>query len=284
MWILFVILSMLISGFLDIIEKKGSKDQPLYFWAQAVMLYGILNVFLGIILKPNIVFNFDGKVLLLTFPISFLSTLGYYCSVNAFKYSSISKVAPILRSKIILVLILSAMFIDDKLSVIQLILIFSLLVLNILLNKGNNGKRSKKGILFALGFVFSNGIATFLNKVVIDMIPDPISITFYIGLTTILSIFFMTILIQRIELLNVRKFKNKKYVLCMETLEVIAMILVRYAMIDGNVVIITAMTSSSIIIAIILSKLIFKEKISFNKWMIILLIVISLVLLSVLSI
>ena len=47
-----------------------------------------------------------------------------------------------------------------------------------------------------------------------------------------------------------------KYAIYMEVLEVIAMLLLRCAMIDGNVVIITAMTSSSIIIAIIFSKFI----------------------------
>ena len=283
MWLLFVTLNMLISGFLDIIEKKGSKDQPLHFWAQAVMIYGIFSVIFGIILQPNVLTSFDIKTLMLTFPISFLSTLGYYCSVKAFKYSSISKIAPILRSKIILVLILSAIFIDDKLSIIQLILIFILLVLNILLNKDNSSKRSKKGILFALGFMVSNGVATFLNKVVLDIMPDAISITFYTGLTTIMSIFLMILLINKIELLNIKEFKNKKYALWMETLEVVAMLLLRYAMIDGNVVIITTMTSSSIIIAIILSKFIFKEKIDYRKWLIILLIVISLVLLSIFS-
>lgn len=284
MWLLFVFLNMLISGFLDIIEKKGSKDQPLHFWAQAVLLYGILSVILGIVLLPSVLNNFNFKTLLLTFPISFLSTLGYYCSVKAFKYSSISKIAPILRSKIILVLILSAIFIDDKLSLIQLFLIFLLLVLNILLNKDNNSKHSKKGILFALGFMVSNGIATFLNKVVLNMSPDPVEITFYTGLTTIFSIIIMVILINKIDLLNIKKFKNKKYAIYMEVLEVIAMLLLRYAMIDGNVVIITAMTSSSIIIAIIFSKIIFKEKIKWNKWLLIFLIVISLVLLSICSI
>ena len=53
---------------------------------------------------------------------------------------------------------------------------------------------------------------------------------------------------------------------------------------DDNIVIITAMTSSSIIISIILSKFIFKEKISIKKWGIIILISISLILLSIISV
>lgn len=283
MWLLFVIINMFINGFLDIIEKKGSNKQPLHFWVQANLLYGIFNIILGILFMPSILTKFNFSTMILTFPITFLSALGYYCSVKAFQYSSVSSVSPILHSKIVLVLILSVIFINDKLSSTQLILIFLLLIFNILLNKDKKSQKSKKGILFALGFLFSNGLATFLNKIIINLVPDPISITFYIGITTIISIIIMVIFIRKFELLNIKQFKNKKYAILMESLEVVAMLLLRYAMIDGNVVIITAMTSSSIIIALILSKLIFKEKIDFKKWIIIIVIVICLALLSVVS-
>lgn len=284
MWLLFVFLNMVISGFLDIIEKKGSNNQPLYFWAQAVFLYGILNVVLGIIFMPSVLINFDFKTMFLNLPIAFLSTFGYYCTVMAFKYCSISKIAPILRSKIIVVLILSALFIDDRLTIVQLVLIFLLLIFNILLNKSNDSKKSIKGVLFAFGYMFANGIATFLNKIVLDLVPNPISVTFYNGLTTVLSIILILLIFRKTEFLNVKNFKNKNYVLLMEILEVISMFLLRYAIMDGNIVIITAMTSSSIIIAIILSKIIFKEKISVRKWLMIILIAILLIILSIISI
>lgn len=108
---------MLIAGFLDIIEKKGAQNQPLRFWANAILVYGIFNSILGIILMPNVILQFNIKTFLLTFPISLLSTICYYCSVKAFKYCSVSIVAPILRAKIIWLLILSSIFINDKLNI-----------------------------------------------------------------------------------------------------------------------------------------------------------------------
>lgn len=119
--------------------------------------------------------------------------------------------------------------------------------------------------MFAIGYMLANGTATFINKIVINLIPEPVSITFYTGLTAILSILIILSLTNNFDLLNINKLKNKEQVLAMESLEVIAMLLLRYAMIDGNIVIITAMTSSSIIIAIIMSNLIFKEKINLKK-------------------
>ena len=225
MWLVFVIISMFISGFLEIIEKKGSNKQPLQFWAIAILLYGLSNVILGIILSPNIMNNFDINIFWLTFPISFLSTIGYYFSIKALNNAPISKVAPILRSKIILVLILSSIFINDKLSILQVILIFLLLILIILLNKDKKvTTKSKKGMIYAFGYLISNGSATFINKIVIDMVPNPISITFYTGLTSILSIVIVLLLINKLELLDIKNFKSKKQVICMESLEAITML------------------------------------------------------------
>ncbi len=285
MWLIFVIIDMIICGFLDIIEKKGSKDQPLQFWAIAVFLYGIFNTILGVILLPKIVMNFEFKSFLLILPISLLSTIGYYCSVQAFKHSDISIVSPIMRTKIIWVLILSSIFLrSDRLSYFQIILIFILLVLNIVLTKEKKTKKNKIGILFALGFVLSNGTATFINKVAINLIQDPISVTFYSGITSVFSIIVILLIFKDLKLLNFAKFKNKKQAIFMELLEVIGMLIIRYALINGNIVIITAMTSSSIIITIILSNILLKEKINLKKWSIILLIVLCLVLLSIISI
>lgn len=284
MWIVYVIISMFICGILNIIEKKGSNKQPLYFWAQASLIYGLLNIVIGLIFFPKIIMDFNFKTMLLTLPVSFLIVIGYYCSVKALNMSSISQVASIMKSKVIVVLILSIIFLNDKINIIQIVLIFLLLTFNILLNYRKDSKKSKEGIIYAFGFLIANGTATFLNKVVLNTVPDPISITFYTGLTTVISIIIMLLVLKKIYLLNIKDFKNKKYVFIMELLEVITSLLLKCAMIEGNVTIITAMTSCSIIITILLSKLIFKEKISFTRWLILIVIIICLVLLSLLSI
>ena len=269
MWLIFTIINMIIIGVIGIIKKKNSNAQAMQFWAIAVFIYGLFNVILGIIFYPEVVFDFDIKTFLYTFPISLFATLGYYCSM---------------KSKTILVLILSSIFLkDETLSIIQIILIFVILILNILLNSKKSDNKTFNGILYAIGFLIFNGTSTFIEKVVINLIPNPVNITFYVGLTSLLSIFIILLLFNKIDYLNFKKFNNKKQIIVLELLEVVGMLLTRYALIDGNVVIITAITSCSVLITIILSVILLKEKISIKKWILIILITLMLTLLSIAS-
>ena len=284
MWLIFTIINMIIIGVIGIIKKKNSNDQALQFWAIAVFLYGLFNVILGIIFYPEVVFSFDIKTFLYTLSISLFATLGYYCSIKSLQNSDISKVFPIMKSKTILVLILSSIFLkDETLSIIQIILIFVILILNILLNSKKSDNKTFNGILYAIGFLIFNGTSTFIEKVVMNIISNPVSITFYVGLTSLLSIFMILLIFGKFEYLNFKKFNNKKQIIILELLEVVGMLLTRYALIDGNVVIITAITSCSVLITIILSVILLKEKISIKKWILIILITLMLTLLSIAS-
>lgn len=203
----------------------------------------------------------------------------------AFKNGNVSKVSVVMRSKIIWVLILSSIFLpSERLKFSQIILVFIILLLNILLTYDKKGREKSLGTIYAFGYLFSNGSATFINKVVTDKISDTMSITFYSGITSIFSIVLILLLINKLYLLNLNKFKSKKEVLIMESLEVISMILLRLALKTGNVVIISSLSSCSIIIAILLAKIIFKEKVNYKKWLIIILTVLNLILLSYLSV
>ena len=284
MYLIYVLIIILISGTLDIIEKKASEKDELRFWALGCLTFAIFETLLGIFLL-NSNFSFSIKDLFLVLPISLLSTIGYYFSVLALKNGNISKVSVIMRLKIIWVLILSSIFLpSERLKFLQIVLVFIILLLNILLNYKKGRKGKDLGIIYAFGYLFSNGSATFINKLVTLKIENTMAITFYSGITTIFSIILILLLINKMDLLNLKKFKSKKEVLVMESLEVISMILLRIALKTGNVVIISSLSSASIIVATFLANIVFKDKISYKKWFIIILIVLSLITLSIISI
>ncbi len=284
MWLLYVFIIIIISGVLDIIEKSASEKDDLKFWAFGCLTFGIFETILGLIfLDKDFIFSF--KNLFLVLPVSLLSSIGYYFSVMAFKNGNVSKVSVIMRSKIIWVLILSSIFLpSERLKFSQIILVFIILLLNILLTYDKKGREKSLGTIYAFGYLFSNGSATFINKIVTNKISDTMSITFYSGITSIFSIVLILLLINKLYLLDLKKFKSKKEVLIMESLEVISMILLRLALKTGNVVIISSLSSCSIIIAILFAKIIFKEKVNYKKWLIIILTVLNLILLSYLSV
>lgn len=284
MYLIYVLIIILISGTLDIIEKKASEKDELRFWAFGCLTFGIFETLLGIFLL-NSNFSFSIKDLFLVLPISLLSTIGYYFSVLALKNGNISKVSVIMRLKIIWVLILSSIFLpSERLKFLQIILVFIILLLNILLNYKKGRKGKDLGIIYAFGYLFSNGSATFINKSVTLKIENTMAITFYSGITSIFSIILILLLINKMDLLNLKKFKSKKEVFIMESLEVISMILLRIALKTGNVVIISSLSSASIIVATFLANIVFKDKISYKKWFLIILIVLSLITLSIISI
>lgn len=283
MYLVYVLIIILISGILDIIEKKASLKDELRFWAFGCLTFGFFEVILGLFFLNND-FTFSFKDLFLTFPVSLLSTIGYYFSVLALRNGNISKVSVVMRSKIIWVLILSSIFLpSERLSIFQIILVFMILLLNILLNYKDSKSNNNLGLIYAFGFLFANGSATFVNKLVTLKIENTMAITFYSGITSIFSILLILLILNKFDLLNFKKFKSKKEVIIMETFETISMVLLRLALKTGNVVIISSLSSSSIIIALIFSNIIFKDKISFKKWIIIILIVICNAILSFIS-
>lgn len=75
MYLIYVLIIILISGTLDIVEKKASEKDELRFWAFGCLTFGIFETLLGIFLL-NSNFSFSIKDLFLVLPISLLSTIG----------------------------------------------------------------------------------------------------------------------------------------------------------------------------------------------------------------
>lgn len=287
MWLIFCILCTILCGFVDVIEKKNSKEQPIRFIILGLCLYNILNIIVSLIAKPTIILDFNIINCLKVLPFCIFSSIGYFCAVYAFANGDISRISPILKSKTIFVLILSTIFLKEHLSIIQIFIIFLILILNILLTRQKVDKRRKnniKGILFALGFLVSNGLATFLNKIYVLDFSSPIDISFYTGLVEIILILILLITTEKLDYLNIKKFKKFKMLLLMEIIEVAAILLNRYSLVHGDLSIITTISSCSIIITLITSMIVFKEKISLKKWMIILLLILCITSLSLVSI
>lgn len=77
--------------------------------------------------------------------------------------------------------------------------------------------------------------------------------------------------------------KQKKYLTFAALSDIICVLLVNYAMLDGDISIITILSASSIIISLILSRIILKEKITLSQYIMIILLVIAVLILSLIS-
>lgn len=286
MWLVYTLLVTFFAGFINVFEKKYSKDQPKRYIISAIFLFFILNLIASIILEPSVLSNFNFYYCLKVIPYSIAIILSYYTSVKALSNGDVSRVTPIKKSFVVLVLIISTVFLNEKLAWFQVLLIFTILLLNILLAKEKYDKRRKnnyKSILYSFLYVICAATTSVLMKVYIMDGMDPLEISFYTGISSIVLIIALLFITNKADYLNFKKFKNFKMVIVVELLETISAILNRYSLITGNLSIVTSITTCSIIITLLLSKIVFKEKISSRKWFIIFLMILSLILLSISS-
>lgn len=286
MWLVLCSISTILLGFVDIIKKKSSNDQPYRFIIIGLTLYNLFNLIIAIIYNTSYISNFNILNCVRVLPFSILTSLAYYCSVKAFANGDISRISPILKSRTVFILLLSAIFLKETLSVYQVIFIFLILLLNILLTKQKEykeGNNNIKGILYAVGYLIFNGTAAFLNKIYVMNFSSPLEVSFYTGLVELVLILVLLTSIKKIDYLNIKKFKNYKFCILMEVLEVTIATLNRFSLLTGKLSIVTAITSCSIIISVITSTIVFKEKITIKKWLIILALISCIAILSVSS-
>ena len=83
----------------------------------------------------------------------------------------------------------------------------------------------------------------------------------------IIGIMAYCLITQKWNYIDIRKVNGKRYFILQSLLDVSSSIFNRFALLDGNVSIISVISTSSIIITILASRFILKEKISWKKYL-----------------
>lgn len=287
MWLYLCLISTILSGFTSIAMKKCSKsNNPISIALIGMLVSDIIYVLLGIF-TTNVVQDFTIINLIKIAPLSFIQAVGYICGILAVNYACVSTVAPIRKGNTVVTLLLGILILNDTCKPLQLIFSFILIVLTILLAKENKtsivNKKEIKGILAAYGFVIFNGTSGFLNKLYINMFHNPLIVVFYYGLMGIILILLYCLFTNNWKKLNFNQINFKNYFLLHSALDLGANLCQRFSLIDGQVSTVSVINSSSIIITILASKFILKEKIDRKKYLMILGIVICVVALAFLK-
>lgn len=273
MWLYLCLISAIFSGFTSVVMKKCSKNNNSISLALIGMIISdIVYVILGACMT-DVISNFSIANLIKIAPLTIIQAAGYICGILAVKYASVSTVAPIRKGNTVVTLILGIVILKDNWTVLQLILSIILIALSILLAKDENNKVDKistKGIIAAYGFVIFNGISGFLNKVYINIFHDPLIVVFYYGLMGIILVILYCLFTNNWKNLNIKKINLKQYFFLHSILDLGANLCQRFSLIEGQVSTVSVITSSSIVITILASRFILKEKITIKKYIMIL--------------
>lgn len=287
MWLYYCLLSTVIWGFVAIAIKKCSNNEPKRIAIMGMLIYHCTMILISLITNPQIITNLNVIDMIKMSPGIIIQSIGFYCSISAIKYGKVTITSSIQRTQVIVTFLLGIFILKEKFTILQLIISGILVTLSIMIarDKKNdeekiNKKAKQKAIMYSWGVVLFYGISNFINKIYITEYKSPLYVMFNYAVIIIIGIFAYCLITKNWNYIDIRKINNKGYFVLQSLLDVSSSIFNRFALLDGKVSIVSVISASSIIITMIASRLILKEKISWEKYLMILGIFICVVALS----
>lgn len=285
MWLFYTLFGNFIGSFFSIFNKKIDKQNNLNNFFFMILIQYTFCIIICLILYPGFIEKISVINLLKVLPVFITGKIGFICYVMAVENADVSKILPITKLNVLIPIIGGVILFNEKLSFLQVILGIIIIVLGYLLSRkvADSKKSNIKGLIFALLFTFFNGITQLLKKYFIVDFDNSFFFQFNISIVALIILIVFFIFNSKISIKTLKKTKQKKYLTFAALSDIICVLLVNYAMLDGDISIITILSASSIIISLILSRIILKEKITLSQYIMIILLVIAVLILSLIS-
>lgn len=275
MWLYWCLLSTVIGGFTSIAQKKCSNNEPKRIAIMGLLSYHSIMIVVSLIAYPEFIIKLNIIDMLKMLPGIIIQSIGFYCVISATKYGKVAITSSIQKAKVVVTFLLGVIILNERYTILQLIVSIILVILSIMVaeNKSDNNidkKIEKRAIRYSWGFVFFNGISNFINKIYVTEYQSPLYVIFNYAVITVIGILIYCLITKQWEYIDIRKINSKRYFLLQSILDASSSIFDRFALLDGNVSAISVISTSSIVITILASRYILKEKISWKKYLMIL--------------
>lgn len=277
MWLYYCLLSTVIWGFVAIAIKKCSNNEPKRIAIIGMLIYHCAMILISLIINSQIIASINVIDMIKMLPGIIIQSVGFYCSISAIKYGKVAITSSIQRTQVIVTFLLGILILKEQFTILQLIISGILVTLSIMIarDKKNdeeeiNKKAKQKAIMYSWGVVLFYGISDFINKIYITEYQSPLYVMFNYAIIIVIGIFAYCLITKNWNYIDIKKINNKGYFVLQSVLDVSSSIFNRFALLDGNVSIVSVISTSSIIITILASRLILKEKISWKKYLMIL--------------
>lgn len=277
MWLYYSLLSTVIWGFVAIAIKKCSNNEPKRIAIMGMLIYHCTMILINLIINPQIIVSLNVLDMIKMSPGIIIQSMGFYCSISAIKYGKVAITSSIQKTQVIVTFLLGILILRENFTILQLIVSGILVTLSIMVAKDNkndeekiNEKAKQKAIMYSWGVVLFYGISDFINKIYITEFQSPLYVMFNYAVIIIIGIFTYCLITKKWDYINIRKINSKKYFILQSLLDVSSSVFNRFALLDGNVSIVSIISTSSIVITILASRFILKEKINWKKYLMIL--------------
>lgn len=289
MWLYYCLLSTVIWGFVAIAIKKCSNNEPKRIAIMGMLFYHCAMVLVSLVINPQIVISLNVLDMIKLLPGIIIQSIGFYCSIAAIKYGKVAITSSIQRTQVIVTFLLGILILREKFIILQLIVSGILVTLSIMIAKDKNDeekineKAKQKAIMYSWGVVLFYGISDFINKLYITKFQSPLYVMFNYAIIIIVGIVAYCLITKNWNYIDIRKINSKGYFILQSLLDVSSSIFNRFALLDGNVSIVSVISTSSIIITILASRFILKEKIGWKKYLMIIGIFICVLILALMN-
>lgn len=274
MWLYWCLLSTIISGFTAIALKKCSNNDSKQIAIAGLLLYHLLMIIVSLIAYPQFLTQLNIIDFVKMFPGILLQSAGFYCAIASVKYGKISITSSIKRTRVVITFLLGIIILKENCTILQLIVSIILIILSVIIAKSENNESinkssERKAVLYSWGFVFFNGTSSFLNKIYVANYQNPLYVVFTFAIVTVIGVLIYCLLTKQWNYIDIRKINNRNYFILQSLLDVSSSIFNRFSLLDGNISITSVINSSSIVITLIAARFILKEKLSWQKYIMI---------------
>lgn len=204
MYIIYALAAALFSGLTSVFAKSGINKESSLLATFIRTIVITLFLFVVVLINNNLneIFSLDKKTILFLVLSGISNTLLWICYFKALDLGTVSKVTPIDKTSIILTLILSSIFLNEKITIIKVLSIIFILVGTLLtIRKNDEESKDNKWILYAVLTAIFTSTTTVISKVGIENTNT--------NLTTFLRTIIVLILLTIITLFK-KKFKDIK--------------------------------------------------------------------------
>ena len=300
MWLIFATITDLLWGTSETIFKKVSTQERhsvLKLISYNGIVLGICALVFMLITKTEMTWD----VIFTYLPISIIYITSMFCTYKAMTLVKVSILSPLQNSSCAITTVLCVVLLKQKIQVAQIIAIIVIMICMVLLsinhdetlriesgNKEEDEKNAKrayilylKGLLFALGYLFLDGIGSFMDDYTLeaDLSAEQVIIAFSF-IYCFVGIICGILLKVKDKRYRIFQLKQNKLKLIGTFIETAGQYTYIYAFAFGEAALASPFIATYSIITILLSKLFLKEELTKKQYILIALIVIAMITLS----
>lgn len=283
MWIIYAFASAFFAGITSILAKCGTKDTDSSVLTAVrtivVLIFAWIMVF--VVGSQNTITNIDSNSLLFLI-LSGLSTgASWLCYFKALQIGDVNKVTPIDKSSTILTMILAFIFFNENISLVKVACIILIGVGTYLMIEKKEEKKDVKGnkyLLYAFGSAIFASLTSILGKVGIENIESNLGT----AIRTIVVLFIAWIVVFVTKKQGQVKKINKKslgFIFASGITTGASWLFYYAALQEGQASVVVPIDKLSILVTILFSYFVFKEKLNKKSLLGLILIVIGTLLL-----